>query len=193
MTTVSTPVWAPWTSFYDPTGQGTNLITKPAGDGLSATFWLDRLTLSLSGDQNAALAGATGLSGAVSVDIPADFNLMGFLIAVTGVIDATTRTEAVVNCSIGHSTQSWPWPPPATARSERPGSRANGGQELLTSSDFVLECFTTDDPPGTVGAPPYPPLPPLPITLSMQARRRTTDETIAITFQSFAVSLLGAS
>ena len=34
MTTVSTPVWAPWISFYDPTGQGPNLIAQPAGDGL---------------------------------------------------------------------------------------------------------------------------------------------------------------
>jgi len=193
MTTVSTPVWAPWTSFYDPTGQGPNMIAKPAGDGLSAAFLFDRLTLSLSGDRNAALAGATGLSGAVSADVPADYNLAGFLIAVTGVIDATARTEAVVSCSIGHSTQSWPWPPPATVRTDRPGSRANVGRDSLTSSDFVLECFTTDDHPGTVGAPPYPPLPPLPITLSMQARRRTTDETIDITFQSFSVSLLGAA
>jgi hypothetical protein len=116
---------------------------------------------------------------------------VGFLIAVSSVVDATARTEALVTCSIGHSTQSWPWPSAATVRSERPGSRDDAGRDSLTSSDFVLQCFTTDEVPGTIGTPPYPPLPPLPITLSMQARRRTTDETIAITFQSFAVSLLG--
>ena len=33
-TTVTAPVWAPWTSYYDSAGQGPTMLTSVAGDGL---------------------------------------------------------------------------------------------------------------------------------------------------------------
>ncbi len=84
MTTVSAPAWAPWTSYYDSAGQGPGMVTNVAGDGLSVQFMLDRLTLSLQGGQDAPFAGAAGLSGALSVDVPPEFNMVGFLLLVNG-------------------------------------------------------------------------------------------------------------
>jgi hypothetical protein len=46
------------------------MVTDVAGDNLSVQFMLDRLTLSLQGGQDAPFAGAAGLSGALSVDVP---------------------------------------------------------------------------------------------------------------------------
>ncbi|HEY2279069.1 MAG TPA: hypothetical protein VGI00_11985 [Streptosporangiaceae bacterium] len=182
ITTVSAPVWAPWTSYYDSAGQGPDMVTKVAGGGLSVQFLLDRFTLSVQGDQDAPFAGAAGLSGALSVDVPPDFNLLGFLLVVNGHVEKTVKSQATVTCSIGHGTQSQSW---------QLGIPAGDG-DLVTGSDFSLECFTSDYNPATVGVPPYPPLPPFPVTVSMQARRRTADEAIDISVTDFTVILIGS-
>ncbi len=44
-----------------------------------------------------------------------------------------------------------------------------------------------------VGVPPYPALPPFPVTVNMQARRRTADEAIVISITDFTVILIGSS
>ncbi len=108
-TTVTAPVWTPWTSYYDSAGQGPAMVAHVAGDGLSVQFLLDRFTLSVQGDQDAPFAGAAGLSGALSVDVPPDFNLLGFLLVVNGHVEKTVKSQAVVTCSIGHGTQSQSW------------------------------------------------------------------------------------
>ena len=70
MTTVIAPAWAPWTSYYDSAGQAPGMVANVAGDGLNVQFLLDRFQLSLQGGQDAPFAGAAGLSGALSVDVP---------------------------------------------------------------------------------------------------------------------------
>jgi hypothetical protein len=185
MTTVSAPAWAPWTSYYDSAGQAPGMVTNVAGDNLSVQFVLDRLTLSLQGGQDAPFAGAAGLSGALSVNVPTDFNMLGFLLVVNGHLEKTAKSQAVVTCSIGHGTQSLSWP--LAIGSSDPD------RDPVTGSDFRLECFTSDYNPTMVGAPPYPPLPPFPVTLGMQARRRTVDEAVVIDVTDFTVVLLGSS
>jgi hypothetical protein len=180
MTTVTAPVWAPWTSYYDPAGQAPAMVASVAGDGLHVQFLLDRLVLSVQGGQDDPFAGAAGLSGALSVDVPPDVNLTGFLLVVNGHLEKTPASQAVVTCSVGHGTQSVSWP------LAYPTDRDPG-----TGSDFHLECFTSDYNPATVGAPPYPPLPAFPVTVSMQARRRTTDDAVEISVTDFTVFLLG--
>ena len=96
MTTVSAPAWAPWTSYYDSAGQAPGMVTNVAGDGLSVQFMLDRLTLSLQGGQDAPFAGAAGLSGALSVNVPTDFSMLGFLLVVNGHLEKTAKSQAVV-------------------------------------------------------------------------------------------------
>jgi hypothetical protein len=179
-TTVTAPVWAPWTSYYDPAGQGPTMLTRVAADGRNVQFQLDRLILSVQGGQDDPFAGAAGLSGALSVDVPPDANLAGFLLVVNGHLEKTPASQAVVTCSIGHGTQAVSWP------LAYPTDRDPG-----TGSDFHLECFTSDYNPATVGAPPYPPLPPFPVTVSMQARRRTVDDAVEISVTDFTVFLLG--
>ncbi len=171
MTTVTAPAWAPWTSYYDSVGQAPGMLAIVAGDGLNVQFKLDRFNLSLQGGQDAPFAGAVGLSGGLSVDVPPDFSLVGFLLLVNGHLEKTTGSQAAVTCSIGYGTQSLSWP--LAIGSSDPG------RDRGTSSDFSLECFTRDYNPAIVGAPPYPPLPPFPITLGMQARRRTVAEGLA--------------
>jgi hypothetical protein len=89
MTTVTAPAWAPWTSYYDSTGQGPAMVTSVAADGLNVRFGLDRFILSLQGGQDAPFAGAAVLSGALSVDVPPDFDLVGFLLLANGALDKT--------------------------------------------------------------------------------------------------------
>jgi len=99
MTTVITPAWAPWTTYYDPSGQGPGMTASTARDGLNITYQLDPLALNLERGQVPHLAAATGLSGAVSVDLPPKFNLVAFRLVVTGYIFKTASTEAMVSCS----------------------------------------------------------------------------------------------
>ena len=105
MTTVTAPVWAPWTSYYDSTGQGPGMVTSVASDGLSVQFLLDRFTLSLQGGQDGPFAGAAGLSGALSVDVPPDSTMVGFLLVVNGHLEKTPASQAVVTCSAGRRSQ----------------------------------------------------------------------------------------
>jgi hypothetical protein len=191
MTTVTAPAWAPWTSYYDSTGQGPAMVTSVAADGLNVRFGLDRFSLSLQGGQDAPFAGAAVLSGALSVDVPPDFDLVGFLLLVNGALDKTPGSQAVVTCSIGHGTQSLQWPLAITGAG-RSGSPDNANRVQVTSSDIRLECFTSDYNPTMVGVPPYAPLPPFPVTLSIQARRRTVDDAIEMNLTDFTVVLLGS-
>jgi len=199
MTTPTVPVWAPWTTYYDPAGQGPTISSDVSPDGLVGSLGLDRLVLSLQGDdKDAPLAGATGLSGAVSVQVPTDFNLVGFLLVVRGFMARTAATEVVVSCSIGRSTESLQFPPTGThgpgqsnASPGQSNTGTDGDRDSVVSADFMLECFTGDYNPTSVGAPPYPPLPPLPVTLSVQGRRRTADDAIDMNLSSFEVILLG--
>jgi hypothetical protein len=185
MTTVTAPAWAPWISYYDSAGQAPAMVANVSGDGLNVRFTLDRFKLSLQGGQDAPFAGAVGLSGALPVDVPPDFYLVGFLLLVNGHLEKTAGSQATVTCSIGHGTQSLSWPL-AIGSSDR-------DRDPVTGSDFRLECFTSDYNPAMVGVPPYPPLPPFPITLGMQARRRTADEAVDIDVTDFTVVLLGSS
>ena len=97
---------------------------------------LDRLTLSLQGGQDAPFAGAAGLSGALSVNVPTDLNMLGFLLVVNGHLEKTAKSQAVVTCSIGHGTQSQSWPlgiPPGTGtRSPAPTSAWNASPATTT-------------------------------------------------------------
>src|ERR1700691_3438050 len=109
MTTVSAPTWTPWTSYYDSTGQGPAMVASVAGDGLNVQFLLDRFVLSLQGAPDAPFAGAAGLSGALSLDVPPNFNLAGFLLVVNGHLEKTPASQAVVTSSTGLRTQSMSW------------------------------------------------------------------------------------
>jgi hypothetical protein len=104
---------------------------------------------------------------------------------VNGHLEKTVKSQAAVTCSIGHGTQSQSWPLGIPARDR--------DRDPVTGSDFSLECFTSDYNPAMVGVAPYPPLPPFPVTLSMQARRRTADDAIVISITDFTVILIGSS
>ena len=184
MTTLTAPAWAPWTNYYDPAGQGPSVVSTVDGDGLNVKFWLDRLSLSLQGAPDAPLTGATALSGAVAVDVPESFDMLGFLLVANGHLDKTPGGQALVTCSIGHGTQSLPWPLTAPAGADR---------DPVSGSDFQVECFTSDYNPASVGVAPFPKLPPVPITITMQASRRTADDAVVIAITDFTVFLIGSS
>lgn len=183
MTTLTAPAWAPWTSYYDPAGQGPNMVSTVDGDGLNVKFLLDRLTVSVQGSPDAPFTGAIALSGAVAVDLPEAFNLLGFLLVANGHIEKTPASQALVTCSIGHGAQSLPWPLTASATTDR---------DPVSGSDFQAECFTGDYNPASVGVAPFPPLPPVPINIAIQASRRTADDAVVITVTDFTVFLVGS-
>lgn len=183
MTTLTAPAWAPWTSYYDAAGQGPDIVSHVDGDGLNIKFLLNGLTVSLDGSADTPFTGATALSGAVAVDLPETFDMLGFLLIANGHFEKTSGSQALVTCSIGLGTQSLTWPPTAASNADR-----NAG----AGSDFQAECFASASNPALVGTAPFPALPPVPITISIQASRSTADDAIIIDITDFTVFLAGS-
>jgi hypothetical protein len=191
MMTAGKPAWGPWTTFYDSVGQAPNMTREDSEDGLVVGFTMDRMFISLQGDQDAPFAGAIGLSGALSPSMPDEFPLLGFVLVVNGQLTRSLGGEAAASCSIGHATHSIEWPIADPAGSPSPGPSRTEEESLpegsILDTGFSLECFTRDSRPGAVGLPPFPPLPPLPITVNMQARRRFVGELVDIRITGFDV------
>jgi hypothetical protein len=193
MAAAGTPEWGEWTTFYDSAGQVPTMTRNDSGDGLVASFGMDRLELSVGGDQDAPFVGSMGLSGSLSVTMPDDFPLVGFLLIVRGHLVQSLGSEAAVSCSIGHATKSIEWPLGSAS-----GLRASGpdaGDEPFPEGSFLdasfnAVAFVEDTRPGGVGQPPFPQLPPLPITIGAQARRRFVDESVTLTITGFEVLIV---
>jgi len=196
MMTVDAPAWGVWTTFYDSLGQAPSMGRSDSEDGLVASFTMDRMVMEIQGDQEAPFAGGFGLSGALSVSMPDDFSLLGFLLIVRGNIVKSPGGQAAVSCSIAHSTHSIEWPfhsavrvtPPKVGGTTPKPSDAEeepSPEGSVLETDFIISCFVGDTRPGGVGQPPFPQLPPLPITIAVHARRRFVDEAIIINITEF--------
>jgi hypothetical protein len=160
-----------------------------AEDGHAVSYELNDFVLTLADDPGAGLAGAIALSGALAVELPADYNLAAFLLVLRGHLEATAQTEAVVSCSIGHSTRSLSWPPPASLDAAGSGSVSAADGKPAVNPELTLECFSSDTSLASLGVSNS--FPPVPITLSIQARRRTADELILVQIESIDVIMLG--
>ena len=194
--TAEKPAWGPWTTFYDSVGQAPNMTRGDSEDGLVVSFGMDRMVMEIQGDQDAPFAGGFGLSGALSVSMPDDFSLLGFLLIVRGFIAKSARSQATVSCSIAHSTHSieWPFhsavrvtPPKVGGTTPKPSDAGEGPspEGSFLETDVIVNCFVGDTRPGGVGQPPFPQLPPLPITVAVQARRRFVDEAVIVNITEF--------
>lgn len=184
------PAWGQWTTFYDSVGQVPTMVRDDSEDGLVVAFGMDRMELSVQGGPDAPFAGAIGLSGALSVSMPDDYPLVGFLLIVSGNLVKSLGSAAAVSCSLGHTTKSIEWPlgRPEGLKAPDPGA----GEEPFPEGSFLdtgfnVVCFVDDTRPGQVGQPPFPQLPPLPITVSLQARRRFEDESVILNVTEFQV------
>ena len=188
------PTWGAWTTHYDPVGQAPTMTRFDDENSRIVSFGMDRLELDLGSGQDAPFAGAIGLSGALAVNIPDEFPLLGFLLIVNGQITKTPGTEATVTCSLGPTSRSVEW------LLDRPGGLkdppTSGSDDDGTMSDelfdrgFSVQCLMLDNRPGAVGQPPFPPVPPVPITVSLQARRRFADEFAHMTIVGFDVLIV---
>jgi hypothetical protein len=173
------PEWGPLVLFDDTVGQEPTIARHVSDDGLVITFGTDRLAVNVDGGEDRGFARIAALSGAVSVTLPANLDLLGFLLVVVGSVERTERSEALLTCSLGHATTSAAW------------WRGTGSSVL--GEDFILQCFTgvagpVPDQTGTA-----PPLAPLPFTLSAQVRRPNPDEAVIVTVNEFSVFLVRAS
>lgn len=191
--TAGAPKWGQWTTFYDSAGQVPTMARADSEDGIVASFGMDRLELNVGGDQDAPFAGAMGLSGSLSVIMPDEYPLLGFLLIVRGNLLKSLGSEAALSYSIGHATKSIEWPLGSASGLKAPDPDAGDqpfpeGSFLDTSFNAVS--FLEDTRPGGVGQPPYPQLPPLPITISAQARRRFVDESIILTILEFEIVIV---
>jgi len=194
MMTARVPAWGPWTTYFDPGGVAPKMTVAVSDDGLAVQFNLAGFILTVGGGEDAPLAGATGLAGALPVEVPEEYFLAGFHLSVDdGSLTMTARSEALFTCSIGHSSTAVelpqgyalaPIPRNPAASGERPRVEPGDG------SSFPAECFTADQNPANIGVPPHPPLPPVPVNLSMQARCWGPDEQVNIEVTSFTVTLL---
>jgi hypothetical protein len=171
MMTADAPAWGQWTTFYDSAGQVSNMARDDTEDGRVVTFTMENMKMDVGGDQDAPFARAMGLSGSLSVSMPDDYPLKGFVLIVRGSLVKSNHSEAAVSCSIGHSTKSIEWPP------------ASGPKDLL---DFEIRCFLPDSSPQGV----IPQLPPLPITISTQIRRRFVDDVAMMRIVDFEVLIV---
>jgi hypothetical protein len=196
MMTVDAPAWGQWTTFYDSLDQVPSMVRSDSEDGLVVGFDMDRMVMEIGGDQDAPFAGGFALSGALSVSMPDDFSLLGFLLIVRGTIVKSPRSQAAVSCSIAHSTHSIEWsfhsavvvtPPTVGGTTPKPSDAEEepSPEGSLLETDFIVNCIVGDTRPGGVGQPPFPQLPPLPITITVQARRRFVDEFVHVTITGF--------
>ena len=187
------PVWGQWTTFYDSAGQVPTMLRSDSEDGLVASFGMDRLQLDIQGGPDAPFAGAMGLSGSLSVSMPDDYPLVGFLLIVRGLLVKSLGSGAAVSGSIGHATKSVEWPLGSVSGLKAPDPDAQDApfpEGSFLDTGFNITCFLDDTRPGGVGQPPYPQLPPLPITISAQVRRRFEDEAIILTVSEFEVLIV---
>jgi hypothetical protein len=188
--TVGAPAWGEWTTFYDSAGQVPTMARSDSEDGLVVEFGMDRLELNVQGGPDAPFAGALGLSGSLSVTMPDEYPLVGFLLIVSGNLDKSLGSAAAVSCSLGHTTKSIEWPvgrPEGLTDPKSLGPDKPFPEGSFLETGFNVVCFVDDTRPGGVGQPPYPQLPPLPITVSMQARRRFVDEAVILSVTGFQV------
>jgi len=190
------PDWGPLITFYDPTGQVPEMARTVSDDGMSIAFTLDRMTIGLNGDESDPFAGAVALSGALSVALPEDLNMLGFLLVVNGHLDRTPGSQAVVSCFLGHGADSIVWPLKSMAGKPTPDPDEPGddGQHtdrgILLSEEFRVECFTSEGNPASVGVAPFPLFAPIPFTISAHARRRVADEAVDIGITDFTVVVI---
>jgi hypothetical protein len=187
------PAWGEWTTFYDSAGQVPTMIRNDSEDGLVASFGMDRLELNVQGGPDAPFAGAMGLSGSLSVNMPDEYPLVGFLLIVRGQLIKSLGSGAAVSWSIGHATKSVEWPLGGASGLAAPDPDAEDAsfpQGSFLETGFNVTCFLDDTRPGAVGQPPYPQLPPLPITISAQARRRFVDESVILSIIEFEVLIV---
>jgi len=175
------PTWGPWTTYFDSAGVAPRMEQSVTDDGFAVTFDLTGTGLSLViGGEDASVAGAAGLAGALPVDFPKEYDLAGFRLAVNlGDLAMSRRSEALFTCSIGHSSTSMELPPSFLSDFRR-------DQTSPVAGSFEPECFTGDENTIIGGTP----LPPLPITLSMQARSWGANEFVNMQVTRFTVQLL---
>jgi hypothetical protein len=193
MMAAGAPAWGQWTTFYDSADQAPSMARDDSEDGLVASFTMDRLELNAQGGADAPFAGAMGLSGSLSVTMPDDYPLLGFLLIVRGNLLKSLGSGAAVSWSIGHATKSVEWPLGSVSglTTPDPDSEEESFPEgSFLDTGFNVACFLEDTRPGGVGQPPYPQLPPLPITISAHARRRFVDESIMLTIVQFEVVIV---
>jgi hypothetical protein len=107
------PTWGPWTTYFDSAGVVPRMEQSVTDDGLDVTFDLTGTGLSLViGGEDASVAGAAGLAGALPVDFPQEYDLAGFRLVVNlGDLAMSRHSEALFTCSIGHSSTSMELPP----------------------------------------------------------------------------------
>jgi hypothetical protein len=151
MMAAGAPAWGQWTTFYDSAGQVPTMARSDSEDGLVASFGMDRLELKPQGGTDAPFAGAMGLSGSLSVSMPDDYPLVGFLLIVRGQLLKSLGSEAAVSWSIGHATKSVEWPLGSASGLKTPGPDA--GEEPFPEGSFLdtgfdVTCFLEDTRPG---------------------------------------------
>src|SRR5437773_8027241 len=104
-----TPEWGSLVTFDDTVGQEPTIARHVSDDGLVITFTTDRLAVKVDGGEDEGFARTAALSGAVPVTLPANVDLLGFLLVVGGSVERTQRSEALLTCSLGHATTSAAW------------------------------------------------------------------------------------
>ena len=180
--------FGPWTSFVDSTGQAPNMTRLE--DERTIQFQMDRLELTIAGDSGPAAAAAV-LSGGLDLTMPAQLDVAGLMLLVSGQITRTAGTQAQVTAALGSTVRSVEFPQLAPAGTPT-GEAAEGltPDQLRPTTDFTVVCFLIDQNPDAVGAPPFPPFPAVPITVSMHARCRFPDEAAVMNVSTMTVGVL---
>jgi hypothetical protein len=183
---VASPTWGKWVTHFDSVGQVPTMSTVFNESNTMASIIFDRMVLSLNNNDQYNLAGSVALAGYFPLVLPDEFPLAGYLLIVRGVVIKSHNASAILTGSIGEQSFAQEWP--RTGGAVEVGGGKSESQ--IDQQEFVISCFTGDQHLA-VGQPPrFLPAPPLTISLGMQARRCSTDASIAMHLDGLDISML---
>lgn len=185
----ASPTWGTWVTHVDSAGQAPTMsvaFNQPVNTTGSILF--DRMVIALNDTRQYNLAGGIALAGHFPLELPDEFPLAGFLLIVRGQITKSHRASAILTGSIGGRAFARDWP--ATGPSFVIGDDGKPTLQPLDMQEFVITCFS-DEQHLAVGDPPkFPPMPPVTLSLGLQARRPSSDDTVMLQVDGIDITML---
>jgi len=161
-------------------------FNQPANTAVSILF--DRMVIALNDTKQYNLAGAIGLAGHFPLQLPDEYLFAGCLMIVRGQVTKSHRASAILTGSIGGRAFARDWP--ATGQSFVVGRDGKPEPQQPEIQDFVITYFS-DEQHLAVGDPPkFPPVSPVTLSLGLQARRPSSDDTVMLQVDSVDITML---
>jgi hypothetical protein len=184
----ASPTWGSFVTHYDSIGQAPTMVASFNDSKTVVSVLFDRMVLSLQGNDKDKLAGSIGLAGFFPISLPDEFPLRGFVLIARGIILKSSNCSAVLTISLGEGARVLEWP--TTSKIVDATPRKSGPQADMQEFRFDAECFSGATHLAIGDPPKFPPIPPLTLAVGMHARRRSTEDSIEMHFDSLDIAML---